>query len=497
MKSIHALPPSDTARTLFSVQDHLTGVVQDTPPPLWTGAYKLELKALSSRKTSWLLGLDQSSAAKAPNHPVDLILAPKTNAWFQKALHSHHARMFFSEDSLSLMIEATYNVAISGPFGYQDLHEPSVVLHGTAIQFGDCGYKIEFTDYAESLEFKEDLLILMGSITQNGPHLYKHMTVPSSRHGKMINMGRYMFSPGAIASGSFGHIYAGVANDGGCVAVKRFLKPNKAKLEDHERLMQKIGEHANVVRLLEYIEDFDSPMPGVYAFYQPLVDHSLTDRMKKTKEATPRLTLDAQMYLLRDWLKGLTYLHTEKVIMHRDINPNNLGIIESNPPRGVILDLGSATSATYSDDFALGTLRFTAPEIMDTKLLQENATPERQAHFSGEMMCYDAAVDVWSLGTSIWAMMKNCSIPWCAFDSSEERRLAHAQRSITDYVTRSRYIVLRGMLARTRQNNFRDRGGPHELTLLHFCEQMLQWNSEDRPPAAKLLGQVEAYLRSQ
>lgn len=85
------------------------------------------------------------------------------------------------------MIEATYNVAISGPLGYQDLHEPTVVLHGTTIHFGDCIYKLEFTDHAESLEFKEDLITLMGSITQNGPRLYKHVTVPSSRHGKMIN----------------------------------------------------------------------------------------------------------------------------------------------------------------------------------------------------------------------------------------------------------------------------------------------------------------------
>ncbi|KAI4191735.1 MAG: hypothetical protein LQ348_003444 [Seirophora lacunosa] len=438
MKSIHAHPPTDSARSQFSMQDDLAEVVQDTPPPLWTGAYKFELKALSSRKTSWLLGFGPSSAAKAPNHPVDLLLAPKTNVWCQKSLNSHHARIFFSEESLSLMIEANYNVAISGPLGYRDLHEPSVVLHGTTIQFGDCIYKMEFTDYAESLEFEDHLMTLMGSITQNGPRLYEHMTVPSSRHGKMIN-----------------------------------------------------------IRLLEYSEYFDSPMPGLYAFYQPLVNHSLTDRMKESEEATPGLTPDAHLYLLRDWLKGLNHLHTEKALMHRDINPNNLGIVESNPPRGVILDLDSATSATFSYDFALGTLPFTAPEIIDIKLWQENATPERQASFHRELMCYDAAVDVWSLGTSIWAMMKNCFIRWCAYDSSEERRLAHAQRSITHYVTRSRYIVLRGMLARTRQNISRDGGDPHELTLLHLCEQMLQWKSEDRPSAANLLGQVEAYLRSQ
>lgn len=58
-------------------------------------------------------------------------------------------------------------------------------------------------------------------------------------------VGRYMFSPGAIASGSFGHVYAGYANDGCCVAVKRFLRPDREKFGLHATMMQKVGEHVS------------------------------------------------------------------------------------------------------------------------------------------------------------------------------------------------------------------------------------------------------------
>ncbi|KAI4121457.1 MAG: hypothetical protein LQ341_007406 [Variospora aurantia] len=88
-----------------------------------------------------------SSAAGASSQSADLILAPRTNAWCSKSLHSRHAELYFSEESLSLMIKPSHKVAVTGPLEYQELQDgPNVVMHGSTIHFGDCIYKVEFTD---------------------------------------------------------------------------------------------------------------------------------------------------------------------------------------------------------------------------------------------------------------------------------------------------------------------------------------------------------------
>lgn len=237
-------------------------------------------------------------------------------------------------------------------------------------------------------------------------------------------------------------------------------------------------------------------MPGLYAFYQPLVNCSLAAKLNEPREPstrlgyTPKIPHDAQMYLLRDWLRGLDHLHTAKGMMHRDINPNNLGIIESNPPRGVILDLDSVTDETHSYEHALGTLPYMAPELIDIRLWHEQATSEQRENFY-ENVHYDTAVDIWSLGFSLWTMIKTKAPSWSVLDPPAERE--PGQKANTAYVTQGRYNTWRTMLARTRNN--RDMSDHCQLTLLHLCEQMMQWDSDDRPTAADLLKQIEAYMK--
>lgn len=95
-----------------------------------------------------------------------------------------------------------------------------------------------------------------------------------------------------------------------------------------------------------------------------------------------------KLILLDDYLKGLTFLHG-KALMHRNINPNNLAVISFNNPKGLIIDLDSATEHHTSTDRMPGTLAYLAPEIVRLKK-------------GTSILGYDRSIDVWALGLSIF-----------------------------------------------------------------------------------------------
>ena len=84
--------------------------------------------------------------------------------------------------------------------------------------------------------------------------------------------------------------------------------------------------------------------------------------------------------IFRDALLGLEFLHNNGWL-HRDIKPCNIGILPSNPPRAILLDIGQAI---FLKDKLLpstpgygGTVHYLAPER--------------------EMSEYNHLVDVWSM----------------------------------------------------------------------------------------------------
>ena len=89
--------------------------------------------------------------------------------------------------------------------------------------------------------------------------------------------------------------------------------------------------------------------------------------------------------------------------MHRDINPNNLAVTSLNDPKGLIIDLDSATTEMFSTDHMRGTLAYLAPEIIQVK---EN-----------KLGSYDKKVDVWALGLSAFAIHIGHPIRWAYVDA--------------------------------------------------------------------------------
>ena len=90
--------------------------------------------------------------------------------------------------------------------------------------------------------------------------------------------------------------------------------------------------------------------------------------------------------------------------MHRDINPNNLTVTSLDDPKGVIIDLDSATMEELSFDHMRGTITYLAPEIVDLKVSQD-------------LKPYEKSVDSWALGLSMYAMVNDQRFSWNNFRS--------------------------------------------------------------------------------
>ena len=151
------------------------------------------------------------------------------------------------------------------------------------------------------------------------------------------------------------------------------------------------------------------------------------------------LNLPAQITLLVEYLRGLVYLHEGKGIMHRDIKPNNLGVLSYGLLRGVILDLDSATTETLSDDDRQGTIAYLAPEVIELKM-GTTGTHE-----------YGRSVDVWALGMSFFYVFGSRHVEWTNYDDVWTKGVHLPGTNTTDFVLEGRLSKFHKSLGRMKE----------------------------------------------
>ncbi|KAL8690618.1 MAG: hypothetical protein Q9218_003971 [Villophora microphyllina] len=114
--------------------------------------------------------------------------------------------------------------------------------------------------------------------------LHSSLSAPSAARNAVI--GNYMCSFGAFAKGAYGALFGGVDIEGNVVAIKRFLKPKKAELEEHRRILKKLGINPNILRLIDTFWDFNlREILGNYI-----------------------ISIEAMVILFRDWVRAIKYL---------------------------------------------------------------------------------------------------------------------------------------------------------------------------------------------
>lgn len=208
------------------------------------------------------------------------------------------------------------------------------------------------------------------------------------------------------------------------------------------------------------------PVPDAYCVYAPLATGSLRDVV-----ANYRVDMHAQLTLFTDFLRGLSFLHSQKNIMHLDINPNNLAVTSLDDPKGIIIDLDSAIRSSTSFSHKRGTVPYLAPEIIALK------------HF-GSVQPFDKSVDIWALGLSMFDLYQEAFLLWGHIPPGEYNAAILATDD--NYVTRDRYTRFQRKVAEIKKFS----PDPAASDFMGWIEDMTQYESKNRSSACDLLDEV-------
>ncbi|XP_007433327.1 calcium/calmodulin-dependent protein kinase kinase 2 isoform X1 [Python bivittatus] len=141
-------------------------------------------------------------------------------------------------------------------------------------------------------------------------------------------------------------------------------------------------DHPNVVKLVEVLDD--PTEDHLYMVFE-LVKKGPVMEVPNLKP----LTEDQARFYFQDLIKGIEYLHYQKII-HRDIKPSNLLVGEDGHIK--IADFGVSNEFKGSDALltnTVGTPAFMAPETLS----------ETRKIFSGK------ALDVWAMGITLYCFV--------------------------------------------------------------------------------------------
>ncbi|NWU75246.1 KKCC2 kinase, partial [Onychorhynchus coronatus] len=146
-------------------------------------------------------------------------------------------------------------------------------------------------------------------------------------------------------------------------------------------------DHPNVVKLVEV--SADQPLPKTHPERNEL--HSLFFFFSPVMEipTLKPLSEDQARFYFQDLIKGIEYLHYQKII-HRDIKPSNLLVGEDGHIK--IADFGVSNEFKGADALltnTVGTPAFMAPETLS----------ETRKIFSGK------ALDVWAMGITLYCFV--------------------------------------------------------------------------------------------
>ncbi|KAI4284778.1 MAG: hypothetical protein L6R38_001178 [Xanthoria sp. 2 TBL-2021] len=430
------------------------------------GAFGLSLENLPRNPAQgWCLG---TSCAPTSSAEVDLLLAPPLYRRTETQIAGHHATFNLHTQSCRIVVQARHTVLV-GRNGPKAFRSPEFVLlqPGEIVFIGNCAYTFEYTEYFETVTFKQHVTRFMRQHHYSMWSMNKYISPGSVGHPTQL--GNYFCSPRAFNQGTFGKISVGWNKNGGTVAIKTFKDPKEAEIRSHVELMKTIGQHVrmtlsdkslaeiaqeNILHLLECVSNLDTKVPDAYCVYSPLTSANLSDvivdhtpdsiardispgNLAVTSLQEPRgviLDLDAATISVTstDHIKGtLLYLAPEIMalkqwdgagrptrpialpgIMHRDISPGNLAVTSLQEPRGVILDLDAATISVTSTDHMKGTLPYLAPEIMALK--QWDGAGRQPPP-------YGKSIDTWALGLIMYALYTGQLFDWTSFSATRNK----------------------------------------------------------------------------
>uniref|UniRef100_A0A8C5UDK3 Protein kinase domain-containing protein n=2 Tax=Passeriformes TaxID=9126 RepID=A0A8C5UDK3_9PASS len=255
--------------------------------------------------------------------------------------------------------------------------------------------------------------VWQGEMGHPGPwgHLYTPLLLPTSPSSSVIPVGWVCEDPTAwFGDGSYGVVKLAYNEDDNTYYAMKVLSkkklmrqagfprrppPRGAKAASEgclqprgpiEQVYQEIAilkklDHPNVVKLVEVLDD-----PSEDHLYMVLC--CLCSPVMEIPTLKP-LSEDQARFYFQDLIKGIEYLHYQKII-HRDIKPSNLLVGEDGHVK--IADFGVSNEFKGADALltnTVGTPAFMAPETLS----------ETRKIFSGK------ALDVWAMGITLYCFV--------------------------------------------------------------------------------------------
>ena len=435
---------------------------------VWTGSYIFNIKVLPQNPpVGWRLGAGRFKGGKDVVNPSAGVVVLLERPPRHYGIKTIHARLSFDKQSGILLVKAhhdnPHDIVLDGEaFGTRDFRALS--LRMSILRLGKLEYDFVFTLAPNSLPeaiYQKGLEDHFRQYLETEPPLSATSATPSDNN--TVHRKGWILK-GALGRGSFGTVSAASNSRAQVVAFKTMARHDidsdqhvqkEVQVAEQIRSILHADNEQRILRLVDVIyerenREYDGQNPGhVWLLYTPLCRDNfrgvfLINAKNNTVKTGDLVTLFAQV------VEGLVFLHSHG-FAHRDIKPDNLGVVSFVPPRAVILDLGCACrlpSGGAKKPFYGGTLGWLAPELWTDE--------------------YDEKVDVWSLGV----------VAYSIFGKKNPRWFGHSQNIWIYY---SQWACMRWT-----ETMLPLRGAPkHTIGDLINC--MLRLKQEERISAAEAL----------
>jgi len=235
------------------------------------------------------------------------------------------------------------------------------------------------------------------------------------------------------------------------------------RLQLEYKILQQLQNSHNICT----VHDAFNHQDGVVTYWCvifTLYKEDLSERIRKARETTKNLSKNGDIDLqITKWMhqlaNGICEIH-EKHITHRDLNPKNLFLDESD--RLVIGDFGCSKEQTKGHSTLIGTAGYFAPEILKGN--------------------YDKSTDMWSIGCILMDLLT-----FTTPAETKHRKINPTnvwndvvQRLMNEDPTKRMTAVALRIAVRKIQNAQRKEGKQYE-------EEELQWGQQDEEDKKELV----------
>ena len=252
-----------------------------------------------------------------------------------------------------------------------------------------------------------------------GPHLDLMPVINDARppisntnFGMHWNGGSEYNVIGILGKGAFATVYhIATTYDGKPLAAKelekkRFIKNGclDQRLDNEMRIMKGLS-HPNIVQYIDYVDKGQY----IYIIMESVACGDLQEYLRTRGVLTEQMARDMALQIM----DALVYLHKRK-ITHRDIKPDNILIVSTDPFTVKLTDFG-LSKIVNSEDTILktfcGTLLYCAPEVFPhyathaSNMKGKRRRGGQAAH--PDFHSYSQSVDIWSFAAVLWFSLCN------------------------------------------------------------------------------------------